>query len=374
MKGLYIHIPFCQKRCHYCDFTTMVSHDEALKRAYLFALEKELENKLLRYPKFRTLDTIFIGGGTPTSLSEENLRKLLEMVKKYYPPESVLEYTIEANPNTLNDEKIALLKAYGISRISLGVQSFEDEKLAYLGRAHSSNTVKELIPKLRVAGFLRINVDLMYGLPKMDLASWQYSIKEALALGVDHLSLYQLKVEENTLFEKWQEEGRFLPFSEDLAKEMLLWHSAYLKAQGFLPYEVSNFAKKGQASLHNQLYWQLHDYLAIGLGATGFIRPLRYTNETNLSRYIKADGEVFCEVEQLSLKEQMAETMMMGLRQIKGISKRRFEALYQTEIEKIYPKALKALLDKGLLLETDGYYALSEKGRPLANEVFMAFL
>lgn len=374
MKGIYIHIPFCEKRCHYCDFTTGVSHDEALKEAYLLALERELQNKLEAYPQFLEPDTLFIGGGTPTSLNERQLECLLYMIKTRFHTEGFLEYTIEANPNTLTDEKIALLKNYGITRISLGVQSFDDEKLAYLGRAHTSDTVRMLVPKLREAGFKRINIDLMYGLPHMSLEDWQFSLKEALALDVDHLSLYQLKVEEGTLFDKWQREGAFEVFSEDLAREMLSFHSAYLKEKGYYPYEVSNFAKLGQASLHNQLYWQLYDYLGIGLGATGFVRPMRYTNTTKLTSYIDAMGKPEYEIEVLSEKEQMAETVIMGLRQVKGLSKKRFQKLYQKEVEEVFSKEITELLNLDLLGENEGYLFLTDKGRPLANEVFIAFV
>lgn len=373
MKGVYIHIPFCEKRCHYCDFTTMVSFDDDLKKAYLLALEQELLEKLALFPSFQVADTIFIGGGTPTSLSEALLERLLAMVKRYYPTEMLLEYTIECNPNTLTDEKIDLLKHYGVTRLSLGVQSFNDDMLKTLGRAHDSHTVKALVPKLREKGFLRINLDLMYGLPFMSLEAWQESLKTAVNLEVDHLSLYQLKVEEGTAFSKWQNEGAFPSFSEDLASEMVIWHTKYLEKMGYLPYEVSNFAKRGQASLHNQLYWQLYDYLGLGLGATGFVRPLRYTNTSDLKQYLASKGSAR-EEEVLDLKAQQAETVFMGLRQIKGLSKKRFEDLYQKSLDAVYSEALKKLIQKGLLVEDRDYYHLTERGRLLANEVFMAFI
>lgn len=372
VEAVYIHIPFCEKRCHYCDFTTSAQVADEEKGAYLKALEKEIAFRLKRSPKFKNPDTIFIGGGTPTSLSSNLLKALLSLVEKYFKVEGVLEYTIEANPNTLDSEKIALLKTHGVTRVSLGVQSFDDERLKYLGRLHTSSTVEKVVQALREAGFKRINLDLMYGLPHTTLMDWQKEIKTALALDIDHLSLYQLKIEAGTPFATWQERGDFLPFSDEVAREMLNWHTAYLKQAGYHAYELSNFAKAGQASLHNQCYWQLHDYLGLGLGATGFIRPRRYENTREMTAYLRGDWEAFSET--LSQKEQMSETVFMGLRQTRGLSYKRFFKLYGKSFTSVYQEVLQTLVEKGLLEIDQAYCRLTQEGRALGNEVFMNFI
>lgn len=372
MEAVYIHIPFCEKRCHYCDFTTSAQVAEEEKGAYLKALEEEIAFRLKASPKFKNPDTIFIGGGTPTSLSPALLKDLLLLIEKYFKVEGVLEYTIEANPNTLNDEKIALLKTHGLTRVSLGVQSFDDERLKYLGRLHTSSTVEKVVQALRGAGFKRINLDLMYGLPHTTLTDWQKEIKSALALDIDHLSLYQLKIEEGTPFATWQERGDFLPFSDEVAREMLDWHTTYLAQAGYHAYELSNFAKAGQASLHNQCYWQLHDYLGLGLGATGFIRPRRYENTTDRTAYLRGEWEASSET--LSQREQMSETVFMGLRQTKGLSCKRFFKLYGQSFTAVYQEVLENLVKKGLLEIDQAYCRLTQEGRALGNEVFMNFI
>lgn len=372
MEAVYIHIPFCEKRCHYCDFTTSAQVVEEEKGAYLKALEEEISFRLKASPKFKNPDTIFIGGGTPTSLSSNLLKDLLSLVEKYFKVEGVLEYTIEANPNTLDGEKIALLKTHGVTRVSLGVQSFDDERLKYLGRLHTSSTVEKVVQALRGAGFKRINLDLMYGLPHTTLTDWQKEIQSALALDIDHLSLYQLKIEEGTPFATWQERGDFLPFSDEVAREMLDWHTTYLAQAGYHAYELSNFAKAGQASLHNQCYWQLHDYLGLGLGATGFIRPRRYENTTDRTAYLRGEWEASSET--LSQREQMSETVFMGLRQTKGLSCKRFFKLYGQSFTAVYQEVLENLVKKGLLEIDQAYCRLTKEGRALGNEVFMNFI
>lgn len=372
MKAVYLHLPFCEKRCHYCDFTTSAQVAEATKKAYLEALAKESAFRLQSHPQFKNPDTIFIGGGTPTSLPSTLLQALLAFVAKTFKVEGVLEYTVEANPNTLDREKIALLKDYGVTRVSLGVQSFDEARLKYLGRLHTASTVERLVPALREAGFKRINLDLMYGLPFTTLKDWQEDIKKALALKIDHLSLYQLKIEAGTPFAAWQKRGDFPPFSDDLAREMFDWHSAYLEKAGYHAYELSNFAKAGQASLHNQCYWQLHDYLALGLGATGFIRPMRYENTTVMSDYLSGAWTADCEI--LSRQEQMSETIFMGLRQTKGLSYQRFFKLYGEAFEKRYQDTLKQLVTKGLLRTTPTHCELTNEGRALGNIVFEHFI
>ena len=374
MRGLYIHIPFCEKRCHYCDFTTMVLNDNLIKERYLNRLKEELDYRLSLFPQFSKVDTIFIGGGTPTSLDDVLLEKLLRAISSSIDINNLLEYSIEANPNTLTKNKIKLLSAYGVNRVSLGVQSMDNSYLTYLGRSHSVETVASVLPMLREAHFSRINLDLMYGLPNMTLLDWQKTVKKALELEIDHLSLYQLKIEEGTLFDKWEKMGKFTPFSDGLAFQMFSWHEKYLRQNGFFPYEIANFAKAGQASIHNQLYWQMYDYLGFGLGATSFIRPNRVINTTDLLAYLEKPFSQTEEIEHLGQKEQMSESIFMGLRQSKGISKERFFKLYGQTILSRYPKEIAVLKEKGLLLEDERFYRLSEKGRPLANEVFMMFV
>lgn len=372
MKGIYIHIPFCEQRCQYCDFTTMVANLK-IKKAYLDSLKKELVCRLEENQAYRLADTIFIGGGTPSALDKDALESLLVMIVQNVNLDNVLEYTVECNPNSLDEEKIDLLYHYGVTRLSLGVQSFNDNQLKQLGRLHDSKMVLDLVPKLYQKGFKRVNLDLMYGLPKMTLADWEANLKQAVALNVDHLSLYQLKIEKGTPFYHAYEKGALEPFPDDLASDMLTWHTTYLAECGYTPYEVSNFAKPGQASLHNQLYWQLHDYLGLGLGATSFLRPKRLVNQANLTRYLE-NPLTYDRVEVLSEKEQMSETMFMGLRQTGGISKNRFFSLYGKTIAEVYSTELDELIKKGLLQENEKGYHLTTLGRHLANEVFMAFV
>ena len=371
--GLYVHVPFCNNKCKYCDFLSFQGMDNGLKLRYAKALAKEIT--VLREQFSYQPDTIYIGGGTPTALETQALEIILQSLMPL--ASYAKEYTIEANPETINETVAELCVKYGINRVSLGAQSADDGLLKSLGRNHTFTQTKAAVNLLRAKGIENINLDLMYALPGQTLQQWEETLEQVLALQTEHISMYQLKIEEGTAFYHQMQQGNLAEIDQDLAADMYLLGQKMLNAAGFIQYELSNYAKDGFESKHNLLYWRSMEYLAAGLGATGLYQGRRRVNENNLAKYLS-----LAEAGKLSLKEetilskndQMSEMVFMGLRLKEGVSLQRFYERFSVKLTDVYGAAVEKCCALGLLEDKEARIVLTDKGKMLGDYVFMEFI
>ncbi|MBE6113194.1 MAG: radical SAM family heme chaperone HemW [Peptococcaceae bacterium] len=373
VEAVYIHIPFCLRKCNYCDFLSFYRPQEM--PGYVEALVKEMEIAVKQYPV--QAKTIFIGGGTPSCLPTELLKRVLEAVQKFFVNDALVEYTMEANPGTLNAEKLQIMKQYGVNRLSFGVQSDREDHLKMLGRIHTFEEAKQAVAMARNAGFENINLDFMYGLPGQTVEQWQETLKNAMALKPQHLSLYQLKIEEGTVMYQWLEDEKISEFDDETALAMYRTAQTMLAENGYGQYEISNYAMPGWESLHNQVYWKTDNYLGIGLGACSWVRPERWNNCFEMVDYIGqiAKGALPAqEPEVLNETEQMEETVFMALRMNSGLSKALFAERFGKTVEAVFCDALENCAAQGWIQQTEAGYALTEEGRVLGNLVFLEFM
>ena len=377
---LYIHIPFCVRKCAYCDFLSFAA-DERIQASYVKALIKELEFYGEKY-KERVISTIFIGGGTPSWLDEKQMTSVMETVYRCFTVAENAEITIECNPGTVTDAKFAAYKNAGINRLSIGLQSANDEELQTLGRIHTYEQFLRTYDKARHFGFSNINVDLMSALPGQTVDSFMGSLKKIVRLKPEHISAYSLIIEEGTpFFEKYREDVKrqeldeptiFLP-REEVVYEITECTREYLQAEGYHWYEISNFARKGKECRHNTGYWKRVNYLGVGLGAASLMDEVRYVNTSDLTEYIKnptraAIGEV------VNRTVQMEEFMFLGLRMIEGFHRQEFLDSFGVEIEGVYGDVLNVLQREGLLQKREAKIALTKKGIDVSNYVLAQFL
>lgn len=374
-QAVYIHIPFCTNKCHYCDFTSYVLRGQPVD-AYLEALEREME-ATVRETSPGVIRTVFVGGGTPTVLSPMQMERLLRAVRAFFPNRADdLEFSMEANPGTTDPEKLAAMRAGGVNRLSFGVQSFDASLLQAIGRIHTVDDVYRSIEQAKQAGFDNMSVDLMFGLPNQTMKQMNATIDRALALGLPHYSIYGLKVEENTLFHTLYERGELpLPKEEDEA-EMFRLIMERLKSSGYEQYEISNFAKPGYASKHNCVYWRNESYYGLGAGAHGYVRGVRHVNRKGVRPYIDATAAGLPAEERFAVEEDeaMEDFMMVGLRLLKGVSRADFAAQFEHSPDDVFGREIETLLGRGLLRRTADGYGLSGQGVFLGNEVFGAFV
>ena len=327
IKHLYLHVPFCSSICYYCDFAHRV-YDERLTEKWLDRLQQEIRNVCRDQ-----YETIYIGGGTPTVLSVSCLKRLLEMMKPY--SHECIEYTIEVNPESLDEEKIKLFLEYRINRISMGVQSSDDDMLRFLNRRHTFADVKEKIRMLKDEGMDNISVDLMYSLPSQDLGMLGHTIDDILALDVPHISIYSLTVEEDTVFGK----KGIKSLDDDIEADMYELIEKRLTEKGYIHYEVSNYCLKGYASKHNMGYWRYDDFLGVSIGASGKIGNNRYTNTRSFQKYLEGK-DIRDEDLHLDRDEEEFEHIMMSLRTIEGLDIADFERRYGCDFMKKYEKGI----------------------------------
>lgn len=366
MKGLYIHIPFCIKKCKYCDFNSFSACREE-KAAYLDALILEME-------KYRgeTVDTIFIGGGTPTSLSAEQLERLLENIQEKFVLAELCEFTVEANPKTLDSEKLETLKKYGVNRLSIGVQSFNDNELLALGRVHTGIEAEETII-LAKKYFDNISIDLMCAIPNQTKDSFKKNLEKAFSLNPSHISCYSLILEEGTpLFSEYEKGNLVLP-DEETEREIYDIAVLEMESHGYLQYEISNFAQSGFESYHNKKYWQCDDYMGIGLSAHSYIDGVRFSNTDDFSSYTKgefASGES----EVLSKEDKMGEFMFLGLRMTKGVSETEFVNRFGEKLEKVFEKPLLKFKNMGMIEEKGDRICLTKKAISVSNQIMCEFI
>lgn len=366
MKGLYIHIPFCIKKCKYCDFNSF-SACEKEKAAYLNALFLEME----RYSG-EAVNTVFIGGGTPTSLSGEQLEALLQNIQKNFVIAKPCEFTVEANPKTLDEEKLEILKKYGVNRISIGVQSFNDNELLALGRVHTAAEAIETIT-LAKKYFDNISIDLMCAIPEQTEESFRKNLEKAFSLETKHISCYSLILEEGTPLYEENEKGNLALPDEDTERRIYDIAVAEMEKHGYLQYEISNFAKAGFESKHNKIYWQCDEYIGVGLSAHSYSDGIRFSNTDNFSSYIK--GEFLSgEREALSKEDKMSEFMFLGLRMREGVSKTEFNKRFSEDLEKVFEKPLSKFKKMGMIEENGDRICLSKKAISVSNQIMCEFI
>ena len=371
--GLYIHIPFCVKKCNYCDFLSAPANKQ-VQIAYMETLQKEIEEKAIEYKEW-IVDTVFIRGGTPTSVPHETIVNTMETIKKEFALTKDCEITMECNPGTVTMEAMNAYAAAGINRISIGLQSADDGLLKTLGRIHTYEQFLDSYNYARNAGIQNINVDIMSGLPSQTIEQYTDTLKKVADLGVEHISAYSLIVEEGTPFYKLYEEEKLELPDEDTEREMYYQTGTMLKQYGFLRYEISNYAKNGFECKHNKRYWQRDNYLGIGLGAASFIENTRYKNTEWLDEYLIENKYLEKnEIQNLSKEECMEEFMFLGLRMTKGISKTEFKESFGVLVEDVYGKVIEKLTSQGLIQTKDDFISLTDYGLDVSNSVWVEFL
>ena len=376
---LYLHIPFCVKKCNYCDFLSAPAGEET-RAAYVDALLEEIRG--FDEPEDYEVVTVFFGGGTPSILPGQAIFRIMEALREKFSFRKGAEITLEANPGTVDKEKLSFYKKAGINRLSFGLQSADAEELKKLGRIHTWEKFLESFQLAREAGFSNINVDLMSALPGQTKESWEKTLRQVLVLQPEHISAYSLIIEEGTpfyqLYEKdverrdAGEEPELIP-SEEEERAMYEATGRILKEQGYLHYEISNYAKPGRECCHNLGYWQRRDYLGFGLGASTLLNPVRYKNTEDLEAYLGGDfskKEFFV----LTKDNQIEETMFLGLRVLEGVSNEQFREHFSCELNVVYRKELEKLEQEGLLEEEGDFVRLTSRGIDLSNPVLAEFL
>lgn len=360
--GIYIHVPFCVRKCKYCDFLSGPA-DKHVQEKYVEMLIREIDSyeELLKECAVRT---IFFGGGTPSILDGAEIAKIMEKLRKSVDISADAEISIEANPGTVTGEKLLDWRRAGINRISFGLQSADNEELKRLGRIHTWEEFESNFKLARKCGFDNINVDLMSALPGQTVDTWRKTMECVTSLEPEHISAYSLIIEEGTLFyEIYAEHPELLP-SEEAEREMYYETKAFLASKGYKRYEISNYAKPGYECRHNLSYWERTDYLGLGLGAASLLGNVRKSNQTDLTEYLK--GNFAGERETLSQTNAMEEYFFLGLRKMKGVDWTPYKTQYEKTVEK--------LLKKGLLEKEGDFIRLTELGIDVSNYVLAEFL
>ena len=370
----YIHIPFCEHICYYCDFNKVFLEGQPVDE-YIEALLKEARLSLSEHP-IEKMETLYIGGGTPTSLNAAQLDRLLDGLREILPYENG-EFTVEANPGDLSAEKLDVMRNYGVNRISMGVQTFDDRLLKKIGRKHNAQDVYDTIQLLEKKDFRNVTIDLIYALPGQSLESFRDTVERALALDLPHYALYSLILENQTMFMNWVRRGKMHLPEQEVEAQMYAETIEAMEKAGRMQYEISNFAKPGFESKHNLVYWNNQNYFGIGAGASGYLENRRYKNRGPIQHYLKSlndDRLPILEEEHLSEQEQIEEQMFLGLRKILGVEKAVFKARFKQSITDVYGDVLEKLKQQKLITETDTSIHLTKAGLFRGNDVFEEFL
>ena len=358
VTAIYIHIPFCQHICDYCDFPKL-QYFRLFGEKYLSSLKKEMES----YNISDTIKTIYVGGGTPTALDDDLFLELLKIIKPYTP--KIEEYTFEANPESLSKEKLELMKEYGVNRISIGVQTTNDEVLRKIGRKHTFDDVKTAISLARKVGFDNLNVDLIIGLPGVQKEQFKEDLANVVALGADHISCYSLTVHPNTMFFI---KGISEP-KEELSRELYDHAEEFLKKNGFIHYEISNWAKPGKESKHNLTYWKDEHYYGFGMGASGYLEDVRYTNTKSINKYNA--GEYRDEEEQVFKDDDKLYYLMLNLRTNRGIEFADYHFRFKTDFLAEHKETISRLVNQGLLVLTEDRIYPTYDGMMVLDQLIM---
>jgi putative oxygen-independent coproporphyrinogen III oxidase len=381
--GLYIHIPFCRFKCSYCDFNAYAGM-RSLYEPYARAVATEISNLKSQISDFRlpnselVAETIYFGGGTPSLLPLPLLAEILAACRDTFLAPGDAEISLEANPGTVDAAYLSGLRALGVNRLSLGVQSAHQAELDFLKRGHSFQDATEAVQLARAAGFDNLNIDLIYGIPRQTMAMWQETVDRTLGLAPDHVSMYCLTVEERTTLALWVKRGKSPPPDDDVAADMVLWADERLGANGLARYEISNWARrKNLQCRHNLVYWHNASYLGFGAGAHSNFDGRRFWNVEHPREYVRrieAEQSAVADFEVIGRELEMGETMMLGLRLTEGFTFSRFEQRFGVAMTEIYAQELRELGEQGLIEVDAAGVRLTQRGWLLGNRVFAAFL
>jgi oxygen-independent coproporphyrinogen-3 oxidase len=380
--ALYLHIPFCTAKCGYCDFNSYAGHEHMIP-SYAGTLVKDagLWRDAVRG---RTVETVFFGGGTPSLNPPEEMRQILDGMRATFTIADDAEIALEANPGSLSEDYLRALRDIGFNRLSIGVQSFDDEELVALDRIHTAQDACDAYAAARAAGFDNVNLDLIYGLPEQPLKAWHRNLDQAIALAPEHLSLYALTIEEGTPLARDVARGRVAAPDPDMQAEHYEWTQDRLAGAGYEHYEISNWARPGRQCRHNLVYWQNREYLGLGAGAHSFLNGVRFSTALLPNRYAElvdesaaaADGTMRHVVgaEDVTPELAMADTMILGLRLVDGIDTRDFLRRHGRDLRDVYGPVLDEFAGYGLLEIADTHLRLTRRGRLLSNELFQRLL
>lgn len=371
---LYIHIPFCVKKCNYCDFLSAPA-DKMTIHNYMEALKYEAQARRRTMEGYEIV-SIFLGGGTPSLARPEEVGELLEYIGSLWPVQKDAEITIEVNPGTVGEQALEIYKRAGMNRLSIGLQSVHEDELRLLGRIHGYEEFLKTYAEARKAGFQNINVDLMSGLPGQTGKKLEESLERVTSLIPlpEHISVYSLIVEEGTPFYAERERGELCLPDEEEDRRMYERAASFLRERGYVAYEISNYAREGCACRHNTGYWTRQEYLGLGIGAASLIGERRFSNGESLQAYLEDPVSVWGQMQTIGIQEQMEETMFLGLRLTEGVSASGFARRFGRPLSSVYGEVITKNIRDGLLEEKDGRLRLTERGRNLANYVMAQFL
>ena len=373
--SIYIHIPFCESKCHYCDFVSFPKKFKNLEEYFhCLIIELSLYKEKLNGYKVKT---IFIGGGTPSAIDAKHISQVLDYIYSNFNTYNDMEISIEINPGTINLDKLKAYKESGINRISIGLQTLNNDILKVLGRIHTAEDFYQSYKMVEEVGFENINVDLIFDLPDQTLDLGMKDVETLVDLGVKHISYYSLIIEPGTLIDRWNQEDKLNLLDED--NERRLYHKVkkYLMDKGYNHYEISNFALDGYKCSHNMAYWKIKPYLGVGLNSHSNLFGKRFSNTSDLDSYIEILSEdklPIVEEEIIDNATEMSEFCIFGLRLIEGIDKEEFRNRFELDIDELYKNSIEEHRNNGLLIDDGKYLRLSDKGLDLANLVELDFL
>jgi oxygen-independent coproporphyrinogen-3 oxidase len=373
--GLYIHIPFCVSKCHYCDFLSFPKSE--LHGVYTEVLIKEIKNYAKVLGSLYTVKSVFMGGGTPTMLPPLLLAAICEAVTDSFHLEPDAEWTIEANPGMISKDILQVIKTYPINRVSLGLQSTHNRLLKVIGRRHTFEDWEKSIDSLKQQTNCAINTDLMFAIPSQTILEFEQTLQQVGKYELDHLSVYGLILEEGTRFWDLYHQGQLELVDELTDREMYHYAKNYLNAMGYKQYELSNWAREGKTCKHNILYWQREEYIGVGLGSHSFLNHTRYHNETDIQKYVEMNGNLNLlkqEQEYITQKMAIEEFMFLGLRMTEGVSLQNFKELFREDLLNVYKSQLNKWIKHGVLVKNKDRICLSDYGMDICNEVFSSFL
>lgn len=369
--SLYIHIPFCVRKCLYCDFPSF-SGMESIFDDYVRMLCREIDET---YSDYRGMEvkSIFVGGGTPSVLPPALLGRISDKIFSRFDVDSKAEITIETNPGTLDAKKLGEMKSMYFNRLSMGLQAWQDRLLKKLGRIHTADEFETNFLQARDAGFKNINVDLMFALPAQSLDDWQETLEKVMKLRPEHISAYSLIIEEGTPFFDMFDRGELKEIDEVTDRKMYYLAKEMLFDKGYKQYEISNFAKEGFECYHNKVYWRTEEYQGFGLGAHSYADGVRFHNTYDMKEYLRGEG-LRLDKEFLSLQEKQEEFMFMGLRMNEGVSEAEFLRRFGESMDSVYGDEIKELISEELLVKKDGRLSLTDRGVDISNSVFEKFI
>ncbi|MFY0626515.1 MAG: radical SAM family heme chaperone HemW [Reichenbachiella sp.] len=373
MAGIYVHIPFCKQACHYCDFhfsTNIKTKDDLID-----AIIDEIELQKNYLPNTK-IETIYYGGGTPSILKKEDFQRINSKLQSTFNFSQMQEVTLEANPDDLTIQKLTELKTIGFNRLSIGIQTFDDQLLKFYNRAHNSSMALDSVKNAQKVGFENITIDLIFGAPNQSTQGLQSDLQKALELNTPHISIYGLTIEEKTAFGKWQKSGKLKPLDEEIAAEHFELIMETLTREGFVQYEISNFSKHNFESKHNSAYWQGKNYLGIGPSAHSFNGTSRQYNIASNLSYIKQirNGVVPCEIEILSKNDQINEMILIQMRTAEGLDMHLLNKKFDYDLASVKKQEIEALIKSGKLINNGQFLKLTDTGKLLADFIIEKFI